>query len=402
MSTATESGQSEVTDVARRYFDAVGRRDVEAMVACWEPGNVDRLVGDRDLPVPVGVREYFGELFGAFPDLEFTVLSTATEGEVCSVRWRLRGTFAGPGTLEGLEPNGARLDLEGCDVVQVRGGLIHHNDAYFNGAAMVRQLGVMPPAGSATEQRMTALMNGRTRVGRRLGAAEPERIADGVWVVRGGIPQTMNVYLLEDDGGVTVFDAGIETMTKSVAAAGARLGGIKRVVLGHAHADHRGVAPGLGVPVFCHHADRADAEGDGGEHYFDFSKLDKPARWLMPRMLRFWDGGAVPIAGTVEEGEELAGFRVVHLPGHAPGLIGLWRESDRLALASDCFYTLDPQTGRKGHPRVPHAAFNQDTEQARESIRKLAALEPATAWAGHAEPLRGDVRSQLEQAAATT
>jgi len=402
MSTATESSQSEVTEVARGYFDAVRRRDLEAMVACWEPGNVDRLVGDRDLDVPGGVRKYFGELFGAFPDLEFTVLSTATEGEVCSVRWRLRGTFAGPGTLQGFEPNGARLDVEGCDVVQVRGGLIHHNDAYFNGAAMARQLGAMPPAGSATEQRMTALMNRKTRIGRRLGASEPERIADGVWVVRGGVPQTMNVYLLEDEGGVTLFDAGIEAMTKSVAAAGARMGGIKRVVLGHAHADHRGLAPGLGVPVLCHPADRADAEGDGGEHYFDFSKLDLPARWLMPKMLRFWDGGPVKISGTVEEGAEVAGFRVVHLPGHAPGLIALWRESDRLALASDCFYTLDPQTGKKGHPRVPHAAFNQDIEQARESIRKLAAMEPATAWAGHAEPLRGDVRSQLEHAAAST
>ena len=83
-------------------------------------------------------------------------------------------------------------------------------------------------------------------------------------------------------------------------------------------------------------------------------------------------------------------------------MIGLWRESDRLALVSDCFYTLDPQTGLKGKPRVPHAAFNEDTEQARASIRKLAALEPAAAWPGHADPLTGDVRSQLELAAATT
>jgi hydroxyacylglutathione hydrolase len=134
----------------------------------------------------------------------------------------------------------------------------------------------------------------------------------------------------------------------------------------------------------------------------DLSKLNVAGRLLFPHLLKMWDGGPVKITGTVEEGDEIAGFRVVHLPGHAPGLIGLWRESDRLVLASDCFYTLDPQTGRKGHPRVPHAAFNADTEQARASIRKLAAMEPATAWAGHADPLTGDVRAQLEQAAATT
>ena len=95
----------------------------------------------------------------------------------------------------------------------------------------------------------------------------------------------------------------------------------------------------------------------------------------------------------------MAGFRVVHLPGHAPGLIGLFRDSDRLALVSDTIYTLDPQSGRHEPAHVPHPAFNQDTEQARASIRKLAALDPVTVWAGHAEPVTGDVQAQLERAA---
>ena len=108
----------------------------------------------------------------------------------------------------------------------------------------------------------------------------------------------------------------------------------------------------------------------------------RSASSLLPRLLPSWDGGPVTISETLEEGDEIAGFKVIHLPGHAPGMIGLWRESDRVALTSDCFYTLDPQTGLKGKPRVPHAAFNQDTEQARASIRKLAALEPAAALPG--------------------
>jgi hydroxyacylglutathione hydrolase len=239
----------------------------------------------------------------------------------------------------------------------------------------------------------------------RLIASAPELIADGVWVIRGGFPsKTMNVYLVRDGDGVLVFDAGIEAMTKAVAMAGAQLGGITRVVLGHGHPDHRGIAPGLGVPTFCHPAERADAEGDGGRSYFRLDQLDPWGRALGP-LLEVWDGGPAPIAGTVQEGDDVAGFRVVHLPGHAPGLIGLWRERDRLALVSDCFYTLDPQTGKRAHPphpRVPHRAFNQDTEQARASIRKLAALRPATAWAGHADPLTGDVQAQLEHAADTT
>ncbi len=92
----------------------------------------------------------------------------------------------------------------------------------------------------------------------------------------------------------------------------------------------------------------------------------------------------------MSEGDEVAGFRVVELPGHAPGLIGLFRESDRLALVSDCFYTVDLQTGIRATAGVPHPAFNQDTERARDSIRKLAALGPAAAWPGHAKPVVGD------------
>ena len=233
-------------------------------------------------------------------------------------------------------------------------------------------------------------------------AQDLEPVAEGVWVQRGRVPmKTMSVFLIADEGGgVTLFDAGIEAMTPVLTEAGAAMGGINRVVLGHAHPDHRGAAPGLGAPVLCHSADRADAEGDGGMRHFDFSRLGIPARWTMPRLLRWWDGGPVTIADTLEEGDEVSGFRVVHLPGHTPGMIALHRESDRLALTSDCFYTLNAETSRKGPPRVPHPAFNRDSEQARASIRKLAALDLTAAWPGHADPVLGDVRGQLERAAA--
>ncbi len=400
MGSATRSDAAATEAVARRYFAAVAARDPDAMAACWRPGGIDRLHGQAELVAPDGVRTYFTELFSAFPDLAVEIVSTTADGERCAVRWRLTGTFAGPGRFQGLEPNGARVALEAVDLVQVEDGLVAGNDAYLDGSEVARQLGVLPPRGSGQERGLTALVNGRTRLGRMLAAKRPERIADGVWLVRGGMPRkVMNVYLIEHDGGVVMFDAGIESMTDALAATGARMGGIGRIVLGHAHADHRGAAAGLDAGVWCHPAERADAEGDGGAHYFDLRELDAHGKLLLGRLLPIWDGGPVEIAGTVEEGDEVAGFEVVHLPGHAPGLIGLWRASDRLALVSDCFYTLDPQTGVPGALRLPHAAFNHDTAQARESMRKLAALRPATAWSGHAQPLTGDVAQQLERAA---
>jgi hydroxyacylglutathione hydrolase len=392
--------------VAKAYFEAIGRRDVDAMVALWRPGGREFIRGQVDTTAPDGVRAFFSELFAAVPDFELRVEDMVVQKDRAVVRWSATGTFAGETPFNSIRPNGARLALEGCDVLQISDGLIDTNDAFSDSMAFARQVGMMPPEGSAAEQRLTGLFNRRTALAARLIASAPEQIAEGIWIVRGGFPvKGMNVYLVRDGDGVLVFDGGIRAMRNAVAAAGAQLGGITRLVLGHEHPDHRGIAPALGVPVFCHPDGKADAESDGGAHYFDPSELKPLTRLVMPRMLASWDGGPVKIDGTVEEGDEVAGFEVVHLPGHAPGQIGLWRESDRLALVSDCFYTLDIETTRRTHPptpRVPHSAFNQDTEQARASIRKLAALEPAAAWPGHADALTGDVRGRLEHAAAAT
>jgi hydroxyacylglutathione hydrolase len=232
--------------------------------------------------------------------------------------------------------------------------------------------------------------------------ARPERVADDVWILRGGFRLHMSVYLIKGPDGVTVFDAGIRSMAGSIREAAAALGQIKRVILGHAHPDHRGAAPYLAAPILCHPDEKADAESDRGQHYFDLSKLDIPSRYVMPVLLRRWDGGPVIIAGTLEEGESVAGFEVLHVPGHAPGLIALWRESDRLILTSDLFYTLDPQTGRHTPPSLPHSAFNLDGEQARASLLRVAEMEPQAAWPGHADPIVGDVAEELMRAAVGT
>ncbi len=231
-----------------------------------------------------------------------------------------------------------------------------------------------------------------------------EELAPGVWRHAGDLKHGMNVYLLEDEGGVTVFDGGTSSMTEGVRKAAERIGPIKRIVLGHGHADHRGIAATLGVPVICHAEERADVEGDGGMHYF---KLDRiPARFprtVYPRLLRHWDGGPAKVSETLEEGDEIAGFVVKHFPGHAPGMIGLWRESDRLAICSDTTYFVDSMKFKPvDWPNVPNRVFNQDHGAACESLRKLAALEPRIVAAGHSEPMIGEPaqnRMLLAQAA---
>jgi glyoxylase-like metal-dependent hydrolase (beta-lactamase superfamily II) len=240
---------------------------------------------------------------------------------------------------------------------------------------------------------------------RGLASAAPERVADGVWVLRGGLLRTMNVYLLEEPAGsgVTVYDAGEKGMAGAIVAAAQPLGGIRRVVLGHADTDHRGSAPALRAyaDVLCHPDAVEQAQGSGGRDYWRTHELPLDVRLLHGFSHRFvWDGGPVQIDGTVQAGDLVAGFEVIDLPGHAPGLIGLWRARDRVALVSDCFYVTDMH-GRPQPPAVPLDAYNLDTAQAKRSIAKLAALDPAVVLPGHLGPLTGpDVVAQLEAAAA--
>jgi predicted ester cyclase len=165
---AINSEPVDTASVARGYFEAVGRRDLDAMTAFYEPGGTGEIYGLVELEVPTSYRAWFGALFLAFPDFKLEIIEIVASGEKAAVRWRATGNFDGSGSFEGLEPNGASVSVQGCDVLTVREGRIHRNDAYLNGAEMMRQLGAMPPAGSTPEKALTGALNLKTRLTRQL------------------------------------------------------------------------------------------------------------------------------------------------------------------------------------------------------------------------------------------
>jgi hydroxyacylglutathione hydrolase len=370
--------------IAKRYFEALSNHDIDAAIACWAPG-----AGEDSTT-------RFGQLLAAVPDLWIEIIDTTTQRNRCIIRWRAIGTFIGPGRIDGFAPNGASVEIEGADAMHIADDLIAEGEFYMDGAELLRQIGVLPSV-----RGLSALTNARTLTMNALYGSEPEAIAAGVWVLRGGRPRRFNAYLIEDEGGLTVFDPGLAPMAAAIRVAGARFGGIRRVILSHADAPHRGAAAGINAPVYCHPLERSAARGSSPyRDYWDLSLLGGWSRPVLTRMLSIWDGGPVEIEGTVQEGDQVAGFKVLDLPGHAPGLIGLWREEDGLALVSDSFYTLNPQTGLRNAAHVPHPAFNLDTNQARESIRRLATLGPRVLWPGLAKPVSGDeIELQLQRAA---
>lgn len=149
-------------ELAADYFAAAGRRDLGGMTSRWKPGGRSRIVGVAELTAPHGIEEWFGATFRSFPDFEMKVESIITEGSRASVHWSATGTFSGTGKFEGLKPNGARIEIEGIDVLTIEDGLIQELTAVINAADLARKLGAMPPSGSVPEKAMLGAFNLKT------------------------------------------------------------------------------------------------------------------------------------------------------------------------------------------------------------------------------------------------
>jgi ketosteroid isomerase-like protein len=96
--------------------------------------------------------------------MRFEVLDVVSEDDRAAVRWRATGTFNGTKPFEGLQPTGASVEMEGLDLLTIRDGKLVSNEAYTNSMELARQLGALPPQGSAADRGMTGLFNLKTRL----------------------------------------------------------------------------------------------------------------------------------------------------------------------------------------------------------------------------------------------
>ncbi len=167
--TATDiPASTDVAELMRVDFAAVDRKDLAAMQALWHPRAEARFIAlgeelDRD-----GVTAFFRELFTAMDPFTFETIRVHADGQTSIGEWLLTGTFCG-GPWNGFEPTGGQVVLAGIDVMEWEDGLMRRNTVYFDGAAAARQLGLLPPEGSAVERGMTAAFNGVQRLRARLG-----------------------------------------------------------------------------------------------------------------------------------------------------------------------------------------------------------------------------------------
>jgi len=206
-----------------------------------------------------------------------------------------------------------------------------------------------------------------------------KELVPGVFQLRGFPPDAINVYVA--DG--IVFDAATRQGERRVLR---QLDGaaITAHALTHAHADHQGasraICTTLGVPFVVGEKDVEAAES-GPEV---ISQRQRPGL-LNKLQKRFWTGPGHPVDRVVREGDTVGSFTVLDVPGHSPGHVAYWRESDRVLILGDVVNTMNLLTTRKGLQEPP-AVFTPDPVANRAAIRRLAALEPALVCAGHGPP----------------
>ncbi|MBN8873909.1 MAG: MBL fold metallo-hydrolase [Rhodospirillales bacterium] len=172
------------------------------------------------------------------------------------------------------------------------------------------------------------------------------------------------------------------------------------ILLTHGHFDHVGALHSLAerwnVPIYAHSLELpylsgqasyppADPTVGGGimaamASLYPRGPIDV-SRWLRP----------LPADGSVPA---LDGWRWLHTPGHSPGHVSFWRESDRTLLAGDAFVTTAQESAYAVMTQAPELHgppmyYTPDWEAARESVRRLAALEPELVVTGHGPAMQG-------------
>jgi hydroxyacylglutathione hydrolase len=204
------------------------------------------------------------------------------------------------------------------------------------------------------------------------------RVAEDVFQVALSPRDSVNAYLL----GEVVVDAGTKGAGRRLVRAlqGHAVGAH---ALTHAHPDHAGgskrVVDAFEVPVWVGERDRADVES--GRPLIADS-------WAKPAMSRFARYKPVPVARGLREGDVVGpGFVVLETPGHSPGHVSYWRESDRTLVCGDVLFNMNLFTTARGL-REPPAMLTPDPARNRDSARRLAALEPELVLFGHGPPLR--------------
>src|SRR6186713_2369866 len=235
-------------------------------------------------------------------------------------------------------------------------------------------------------------------------------VAPGVWRMKDIF---VNVFLVRNNHSSNwmLVDAGLKTSAPKIKKMIAEVlepgASPMAIVMTHGHFDHRGSLQQLvdewKVPVYAHHLEMPylsgrssypppdSTVGGGAMASLAFMYPKKPIN-VAEHLYELPENGVIP--GLPE-------WKWIHTPGHTPGHVSLFRESDGVLIAGDAFVTTQSEsainalTYRK-HLSGPPKYLTCNWASAKISVLKLAALDPEIVATGHGYPMFGqEMRNAL-------
>ncbi len=127
--------------VQRRVFEALNRRDVNALAALSAP--TCTFYGFAPQPLDLeDYKQFTTWSFAVFPDLQFIVEDLVAEGDTVTTRFTERGTQQGE--LQGFPPTGKQAAWTGICISRFADGKIVEVRGEFDRLGMLQQLGLLP------------------------------------------------------------------------------------------------------------------------------------------------------------------------------------------------------------------------------------------------------------------
>lgn len=224
-----------------------------------------------------------------------------------------------------------------------------------------------------------------------------EQVIPGLWRIRFPTANS-NAYLIEHHARLAFVDCGtpgtVSRLRRAVAATGFAPGDVGDVLVTHYHWDHVGnLAPlaAAGMRVWIHSGDAAVVRtGEPRPPGIPRDPLAKAIIVISKPVARdptepveihreITDGEVVPVAG---------GARIVHLPGHTSGHVGILMEESGFFFAGDAI--------RHDLRRVGYSVTHEDEALGQASIGRIAELDFDVCLFGHGPAIVGSASARLK------
>ncbi len=205
----------------------------------------------------------------------------------------------------------------------------------------------------------------------------------------------VNAFMLEEETGLTLIDAGLRGNESRIWKAVARIerepSDVHHVLVTHHHADHVGSLAAIkktsGAEAYVHPLDAPIVAGEKPRPAANRASITGRIFGRLIERLPANKPTPVPADHEINDGDELpmgGGVRVIHTPGHTAGHVSFFVEEHGGVL-----FVGDAAANTLGRFGKPLLMFTEDMGDVKKSMQKLAALDFDTACFGHGRILKG-------------